>query len=74
LLLGKRQERRPSEEFGKKISQWFSFVFKGFLKKYKPIKGKAVAFAMVEVAKGPPLRKRIIESHHIQSIYDQRHK
>ena len=38
LLLGERQERRSSEEFGQKIFQWFSFGFKGVLKKYKPIK------------------------------------
>ena len=72
LLLGKRQESRPAEKFGEKLFQWFSFVFKGVLQKYKPVESKAVAFAMVELAKEQPLGKRIIESRRIQSIYDQR--
>jgi uncharacterized protein YbjT (DUF2867 family) len=72
LLLGKRQESRPAEKFGEKLFRWFSFVFKGALQKYKPIESRAVAFAMVEVAKEQPLGKRIVESSEIQSIYDQR--
>ncbi|MDA3916416.1 MAG: NAD(P)H-binding protein [Deltaproteobacteria bacterium] len=71
LLLGKRQERRPSEEFGGKVFQFFSFGFKGPLKKYKPIESKAVAFAMIEIAKEQRYGKQIYESQHIQSIYDQ---
>lgn len=73
LLLGKRQERRPSEEFGQKIFQWFSFIFKGILRKYKPVEGKAVAFAMVQIAKEQRQGKQIFESPQIQSIYDQQH-
>jgi len=72
LLLGERKERRLSEEFGQKIFQWLSFGFMGVLKKYKPIEGKAVAFAMVEIAKEQRQGKQIFESSHIQSIYDQR--
>ena len=72
LLLGERQESRPAEKFGKNFFQWFSFVFKGVLQKYKPVESKAVAFAMVKVAKEQPLGKRIFESRQIQSIYDQR--
>jgi uncharacterized protein YbjT (DUF2867 family) len=69
LLLGKRQERRPSEEFGQNFFKWFSFGFKGPLKKYKPIEGKAVAFAMVQIAKEQHQGKHIFESSHIQAIY-----
>ena len=72
LLLGKRRESRPAEKFGQKLFHWFSFIFKGFLQKYKPIESRAVAFAMVAVAKEQPLGKRIIESRRIQAIYDQR--
>ena len=72
LLLGKRRESRPAEKFGQKLFRWFSFIFKGFLQKYKPIESRAVAFAMVAVAKEQPLGKRIIESRRIQAIYDQR--
>jgi uncharacterized protein YbjT (DUF2867 family) len=72
LLLGKRRESRPAEKFGQKLFHWFSFIFKGFLQKYRPIESRAVAFAMVAVAKEQPLGKRIIESRRIQAIYDQR--
>ena len=72
LLLGKRRESRPAEKLGEKLFHWFSFIFKGILQKYKPIESKAVAFAMVKVAKEQPLGKQIIESRQIQSIYDQR--
>jgi len=72
LLLGKRRESRPAEKFGQKLFHWFSFIFKGFLQQYKPIESRAVAFAMVAVAKEQPLGKRIIESRRIQAIYDQR--
>jgi len=71
LLLGKRQERRPVEKFGENFFRLFSFVFKGVLQKYKPIESRAVAFAMVAVAKEQPLGKQIIESRRIQSIYDR---
>jgi uncharacterized protein YbjT (DUF2867 family) len=71
LLLGKRQEKRPAEQLGEKFFRLFSFVFKGGLQKYSPIESRAVAFAMVAVAKEYPLGKRIIESRQIQSIYDQ---
>lgn len=72
LLLGERQERRLSEEFMQKIFKWLSFGFMGVLKKYKPIEGKAVAFAMVKMAKERRRGKQIFESNDIQSIYDQR--
>ena len=72
LLLGKRQESRPAEKLGENFFRWFSFVFKGALQKYKPIESRAVAYAMVAVAKEQPLGKRIIESRRIQSIYDNR--
>jgi uncharacterized protein YbjT (DUF2867 family) len=72
LLLGNRQEKRPSEEFMKNLMRCFSFVFVGALKKYKPIESKAVAYAMVETAKEQRHGKQIIESRHIQSMYDKR--
>ena len=72
LLLGKRQERRPAEEFAEKFSRWFSFIFIGAWKQYKPVASRAVAYAMVKVAKKQPHGKQIIESNLIQSLYDQR--
>jgi uncharacterized protein YbjT (DUF2867 family) len=72
LLLGKRRESRAAEKFGEKFFQWFSFVFKGVLQKYKPIESRAVAFAMLAVAKEQPFGKQIIESRRMQTMYDQR--
>ena len=72
LLLGKRQESRPSEELTQKLFQWFSFGFKGPIKKYKPVEAKAVAFAMIQNAKTQHLGQQIIESSQIQAIYDKR--
>jgi uncharacterized protein YbjT (DUF2867 family) len=72
LLLGKRRESRPVEKFGETLFHWLSFIFKGVLQTYKPIASRAVAFAMVAVAKEQPLGKRIFESRRIHAIYDQR--
>lgn len=71
LLLGERKENRPAEKFGEKLFSWFSFAFIGALQKYKPIESRAVAFAMVEVAREQLQGKRIVESSEMQSMYDQ---
>ena len=71
LLLGERRESRPAEKFTKNFFQWFSFIFKWVLQKYKPIESRAVAYAMVELAKEQPLGRQIIGSRRIQTIYDQ---
>lgn len=71
LLLGERQEKRPWEAYGQKAYQWFSFAFKGKLKQYRAIEAKAVAYAMVTVAKEQRQGKHVFKSHDIQSIYDQ---
>lgn len=58
LLLGNRGEKRTGEEWAARISQWFSFIFTGPLKMYKPIQATTVAKAMVHEAlknqKGAP--------------------
>ena len=69
LLLGARKERRPAEELGKRLLPCFSFVFKGPLKRYKPIEAQAVASAMVTTAKAAPRGKQIFESSRIHALY-----
>jgi uncharacterized protein YbjT (DUF2867 family) len=48
MLLGKRNESRPAEKIGQGLMRAFAFFIP---KKYKAIKAKAVARAMVNVAK-----------------------
>jgi uncharacterized protein YbjT (DUF2867 family) len=72
LLLGKRSERRLAEEYGQKLFRAGSFAFKGPLKKYRPIKGKAVAFAMLAMAKQQKFGNTTVNSRQIQAIYDDK--
>ncbi len=71
LLLGKRDETRILEELGQKAFALFSAVMIGPVRKYRAVEGKAVAFAMVQVAKEKHQGKRIIESKEIQKIYEK---
>jgi uncharacterized protein YbjT (DUF2867 family) len=47
ILLGKRNESRPGEAFGKFIMKLFSFVLWGKWKKYKPVEAYVVASSMI---------------------------
>ena len=46
LLLGERNEFRLGESTATVVSRYLPFFFWGPLKKYKPVQGKAVAYAM----------------------------
>lgn len=50
LLLGEREESRLGEGIAGKLASVFPFLFTGPLKKYQPIHGKTVAYAMVTTA------------------------
>jgi len=50
MLLGKRDEARLAEAFGKFIMKIFSFLFVGKLKKYQGIHAQTVAKAMLYIA------------------------
>lgn len=50
LLLGKRKEFRLGERAAGAAYKALPFIFVGGLKKYKPIQGKTVAWAMYKVA------------------------
>ena len=71
LLLGKRQEKRVGEDIGQWLYRFFPFIFRGPLAKYKPVNARAVAFAMVKVAKEYMPGENIIESAMISDLYRQ---
>ncbi|WP_108817893.1 NAD(P)H-binding protein [Pseudovibrio sp. Alg231-02] len=50
LLLGERQEQRFAEGLAASVLPHLSFLFKGPLRKYRPIEGAAVARALVAAA------------------------
>ena len=67
LLIGERKEVRTGEIIGAAISNLFSFVFVGGLKKYKPIQGSLVAKSMLAHAKQQKTGLQIIESDTMNS-------
>jgi uncharacterized protein YbjT (DUF2867 family) len=67
LILGNRNENRFGENIGKILYKVFSFVFIGSLKKYKGIEAKAIARAMINVAKGD-YKNNIFESDEMATI------
>lgn len=50
LLLGERQEQRFAEGLAGSVLPYLSFLFKGPLRKYRPIEGAAVARSLVAAA------------------------
>lgn len=68
LLLGERQEVRRGERIAERVMNLFSFAFIGLLKKYLPIDARAVASAMVQVAKRCPPGRNIFGSDRIAAI------
>lgn len=50
LLLGQREESRLGESVAAFVAKRIPFIFKGRLKKYKPIQAKSVALAMYKIA------------------------
>ncbi|MBS1624277.1 MAG: NAD-dependent epimerase/dehydratase family protein [Bacteroidetes bacterium] len=62
LLLGERQGYRPAEAMATWVSDKLSFVFKGALKRFKPIEGDIVAQAMVHAVQKPYTGVRLVEN------------
>ncbi len=65
MLLGKRKEFRLLEETGKVLMNPLKFLFRGKLKKYRPIEAERVAKAMIKFA-NITTSKSIFESHEIE--------
>ncbi len=72
LLLGERAERRTGERVAEAALNLFSFVLRGSLKKYRPVQARAVAAALVRVAKQHPAGVNIFESDHISAQANSR--
>jgi uncharacterized protein YbjT (DUF2867 family) len=68
LLLGEREEFRQGERIAVKASKLFSFLLVGALAKYKPVEARAVANAMLRVAKEHPAGVNIFESDRIRRM------
>jgi uncharacterized protein YbjT (DUF2867 family) len=68
LLLGERAEYRPGERVAEKVMKLFSFLMVGPLKVYRPVQARAVAQAMIKVAKQHPSGVNVFESDRIAEI------
>lgn len=68
FLVGDRKESRPGERAGIAIASGLSFALVGPLRKLKPIDARAVARAMVNVARHGLSGTKIFESDEIQRL------
>ncbi len=68
LLLGDRKEFRAGERIATMATKVLFFIWKGPLRKYKPIEAAAVAKAMVLAATHPSLGTHIYESGKIAAL------
>ncbi len=67
LLIGKRNEFRIWEEFGKRLSMLIGFLMIGKLKKYKPIRASDLASCMIKMA-NIPIEKKIFECNELLEV------
>ncbi|HSO78416.1 MAG TPA: SDR family oxidoreductase, partial [Bacteroidales bacterium] len=67
MITGKRKEFRMAEETGKMIFRPLEKLLLGRLRKYRSIKAKTIARAMVNIALTPQ-DKTVFESHEIQKL------
>jgi uncharacterized protein YbjT (DUF2867 family) len=68
LLLGDRRESRPGERLAILAGRALGFVFVGPLGKYRPIAARAVAAAMVRIAKEAARGVHVYESDRIRAL------
>lgn len=68
LLLGERKEFRLGEQFAAAVTKPLAFLFKGSLRKAKPIQGKNVAIAMYRLAQSAKKGTAIYPSDQIETI------
>lgn len=71
LILGKRNEVRVGESFGKLLMKPLMFMMKGRLVKYKPITATHIAKALLWSIDHPHRGVQIIENDGLYSIVDQ---
>jgi uncharacterized protein YbjT (DUF2867 family) len=68
LLLGDRRESRPGERLAILAGRALGFVFVGPLGRYRPIAARAVAAAMVRIAKEAARGVHVYESDRIRAL------
>ncbi|MGH9260344.1 MAG: NAD(P)H-binding protein [Acidimicrobiales bacterium] len=68
LLLGVRREIRPAERLGQLLGAALAFAFVGPLARYRPIAARAVAAAMIRVAKQAGRGVHVYESNRIRQL------
>jgi uncharacterized protein YbjT (DUF2867 family) len=68
LLLGDRRESRPGERLAILAGRALGFVFIGPLGRYRPIAARAVAAAMVRIAKEAARGVHVYESDRIRAL------
>lgn len=72
LLIGERAQKRRGERVASALMQPLTFVFKGPLKKYKPIDSRIVAHSMIQAALAPTDRgQHVLESDVIEQSAHQ---
>lgn len=71
LLIGERQEKRLGEDIGQWLFRFLPLMFSGPLAKYKPVEARAVAYAMVEVAKKKRPGRHVFNSAFIRADYEE---
>lgn len=74
ILLGHREKFRRGEKLGMSLGKKVSPFLVGPFKKYRAIEAEVVAFSLVHIAREGPDGVNILESDHIQSIYDKNRK
>ncbi len=72
LLLGERAEFRLKERVAELTMRYVSFLMVGPLRKYRPVEARAVAAAMLKVAKEQPTGVNIFESDRIREMSDSK--
>lgn len=68
LLLGKREEKRPLEEFSQKILRPLSRLFIGPLKKYRPVESEDVALFMYQKFRGSSGQELLEKNNFLENI------
>lgn len=68
LLLGKRLEARPGEDFSRLGFRILGFALRGGLRKYRPIAAASVAEAMRRAAKPTEQGRQVLESDRIRQL------
>ncbi len=69
LLLGKRDEKRGSEDVARNILKPLAPIMKGPLLKYRPIEAVQVAKVMIFAIKGAPKGITILENNKLHSLF-----